>query len=101
MFDAWAGLLISRPHHQLSAAPSVSQITVCRRHMARGRKKEAKANFSKRSNLFAGSVSDCILVSIRRWIECLLASGPINKLCICVTLCVSRFVSFLKPAPRD
>ncbi len=27
MFDAWAGLLISHPHHQLSAAPSVSQIT--------------------------------------------------------------------------
>lgn len=27
VFDAWAGLLISRPHHQLSAAPSVSQIT--------------------------------------------------------------------------
>lgn len=27
VFDAWAGLLISHPHHQLSAAPSVSQIT--------------------------------------------------------------------------
>lgn len=27
VFDARAGLLISRPHHQLSAAPSVSQIT--------------------------------------------------------------------------
>lgn len=26
-FDAWAGLLISHPLHQLSAAPSVSQIT--------------------------------------------------------------------------
>lgn len=39
VFDAWAGLLISHPHHQLSAAPSVSQIIVCRRrHMARGRK---------------------------------------------------------------
>lgn len=27
VFDAWAGLLISHPLHQLSAAPSVSQIT--------------------------------------------------------------------------
>lgn len=43
MFDAWAGLLISPPHHQLAASHSVSQTTefvvICR---ARGLKREGE-----------------------------------------------------------
>lgn len=75
VFDAWAGLLISPPHHQLAASHSVSQTTefvvICR---ARGLKK-GKVNVSKSSSLLTSSSLLCM---------------PVAYMCImlCVCLCV-------------
>lgn len=68
VFDAWAGLLISHPHHQLSAAPSVSQITEFVVVVWPEDKKEGGGvNFSKWSFLLTSSMSAHILVLIRKW----------------------------------
>lgn len=57
VFDAWAGLLISRPHHQLSAAPSVSQITQFVVVILLEDKKGEGVNFCKWSFLLTSSMS--------------------------------------------
>lgn len=82
VFDAWAGLLISHPHHQLSAAPSVSQIT---EFVVVVWPEDEKGgwgggfNFSKWSFLLTSSTSAHILVLIRLW-----ENRSDQQVCVCV-----------------
>lgn len=95
VFDAWAGLLISHPHHQLSAAPSVSQITEFVVVVWPEDKKGGRGvNFSKWSFLLTSSMSAHILVLIRKCVCVCVFPGLFNKfICvnICVTICICEF----------
>ncbi len=76
VFDAWAGLLISHPHHQLSAAPSVSQITEFVVVVRPEDEKGGGITFPSRSFLLTNSTSAHISVLIRQWGG---GSGLFNK----------------------
>lgn len=67
VFDAWAGLLISHPHHQLSASPSVSQITefvvaVWPQDKKKEKRRGVGLTFAKWSFLLASSATSRVLV---------------------------------------